>query len=332
MVVPLVSVVILNYNGIEYLKDILIECLDSVSKTTYPNLEVIFVDNGSTDGSLEFVKDSYSLNLKIVSNTKNLGFAEGFNTGIRIAKGKYVALLSNDMTVDPNWITEIVQVMEKEPQLGIAGFKRLRYGTTDMLDGIGGNLDLSGYVRQVGQNALLTVTKDFDRRISDLDYIGGAMVLRKSMLNKIGLFDEDYIVFSEDIDLCCRARAHGYSLSYIPSAIIWHVGQATFNAMDPSNYYADYMSNRSRVRFNMIHFSLPRLLFSFIADLGWFVVSDLSFKKVLFRAYVWNLKHATATIKRRMQYKPTPFHYRHPLIHFNLSRVKKLFGFGKSKH
>jgi len=314
-VFPLVSIVILNFNGLKYLKALLKECLDSVLKTDYPNLEILFVDNGSTDGSSDFVRKNYSPNIKIVQNRRNLGFAEGFNTGIRATKGKYIALLSNDMTVDPKWIQETVKFMEKEHSVGITGFKRLMFGKTNVLDGIGGNLDLAGYVRVVGKGVPLQYTKKYDRVIYDLDYIGGAMVLRREMLKKIGLFDADYIVFSEDIDLCCRARKDGYKLAYVPTAIIWHVGQATFNAMDSTNSYSDYMSNRSRIRFNIIHFSIPRLLVSVISDLEWFTVSNLIFKRSLLEAYWWNLKNIPTTIKKRLQCGHSPFSYRWPIFY-----------------
>ena len=190
----LVSVVILNYNGLKYLKEGLAECVDSVLASNYANLEIIFVDNGSVDGSVEYIRKKYSSKIIIVENRANLGWSKGFNNGIRASNGEYIALLSNDMTVDPDWLNSILDLMAAEPKIGLAGFKRFAYGTTDVLDGIGGNMYLCGRVKLVGASEI--DRGQYDAVKDDLDYIGGAMVLRRQALKEVGLFNSDFYVFS----------------------------------------------------------------------------------------------------------------------------------------
>ena len=324
---PLVSVVILNYNGLRYLKGILQDCLDSVIKSNYPNLEIIFVDNGSTDGSATFIAKNYP-KIKIIKNNRNLGFSEGFNTGIRAAKGKYIALLSNDMTVDPNWLNSIIKIMEKDKKIGLAGFKRLLLGTKNIIDGIGGNIYLCGRVKPVGAREI--DEGQYDVVKEDLDYIGGAMVLSREALKKAGLFDPNLFIFSEDIDLCYRIRKQGYKIVYIPQAIIYHKGEATINKLDREHPgYLEYMANRSRIYSAIKHFTLPRLLSTFLIDIIWLVLTNSEGKKSLLKAYWWNLQHINKSLKRRLMYGPSPpYKCKFPMIPFRLSdlirRVKEV--------
>ncbi|MEM5853679.1 MAG: glycosyltransferase family 2 protein [Candidatus Aenigmatarchaeota archaeon] len=324
---PLVSVVILNYNGLKYLGDIIKECLDSVLNSNYPNLEIIFVDNGSIDGSVDFVAKNYP-KIKIIRNKTNLGFSEGFNAGIRASKGKYIALLSNDMAVDPNWLNPIIKIMESDKKVGLTGFKRLVLGTKNLIDGIGGDLYLCGRVKVIGGKEI--DKGQYDKIIENLDYIGGAMVLRREALAKSGLFDSDYFIFWEDIDLCYRIRKHGYKVVYTPHSIIYHVGQATLNQLEKNQIgYLEYMANRSRIRGAILHFTLPRLLSTFLIDATWFVLGKTETKKSLLKAYWWNLKHINKTLKRRLVYGPSPpFKCKFPVISFHFSdlirRVKEI--------
>ena len=312
---PLVSVVILNYNGLHYMGEGLRDCLNSVLKTNYPNLEIIFVDNGSSDGSADFVRNNYNTQITIVKNKANLGFAEGFNRGIRVSKGKYVALLSNDMTVHPNWLSSVTQLMEKDRKIGLAGFKRYSYERKNLLDGIGGNLHLCGRVFLVGTFEI--DRGQYDNIKEDLDYIGGAMVISREVLQEVGPFDAEYVIFSEDCDLCYRIRKRDYKTVYVPDAIVWHKGHSTLNGMDRIGTHIYYMAERSRIRFACIHFVRMRVLSTFLIDVAWLFITNPVWKKALLRAYWWNLKNIGVTIKRRLQYGPSPpYSCRFPVIRF----------------
>ena len=325
---PLVSVIVLNYNGLKYLGEGLKECLDSVLKTDYPNLEIFFVDNGSTDASLDFVQEGFKESkIEVIENRQNVGFSEGFNRGIKASKGKYLALLSNDMTVDPSWLKPVIKLMEQEPRIGLAGFKRLVYGTKNLLDGVGGDLYICGRGRPVGTREI--DKGQYNTLREDLDYIGGAMVIRKKTLQEVGLFDPDYIIFFEDVDLCYRIRKKGYKTVYVPNAVIWHSGQVTIEGMDPGGRYLEYMGYRSRIRFILIHFTLIRVLSAFLIDLIWLFLANPKSKRLLLKAYWWNIKNMGSTLKKRLRYGPSPpFGCKFPVTPFRLSdmlrRLRKI--------
>ena len=316
---PLVSVIVLNYNGLRYLGHGLNECLDSVLRTRYSNLEVIFVDNGSTDGSVDFVRKNFKRsNIRVIKNRHNLGFSAGFNRGIKASKGKYLALVSNDMTVDPDWLKPIIKLVESEPQIGIAGFKRIVYGAKNLIEGIGGDLYLCGRGRPVGVREI--DRGQYDAVREDLDYIGGAMVIRRKTLQEVGLFDPDYVIFFEDVDLCYRVRRRGYKTVYVPNAVIWHRGQATLEGMDPRGWYTEYMGYRSRIRFILIHFTLIRLLSAFLIDLVWLLLANPTSKRLLLKAYRWNLENIGNALEKRLQYGPSPpFGCKFPITSFRFS-------------
>lgn len=320
---PLVSVVILNYNGLRYLEQGLKECLDSVLRSNYQNLEVVFVDNGSTDNSLDFVRRNFAKSeIRIVENKNNLGFSEGFNAGIRVTRGKYVVLLSNDMTVDRNWLKPAIELLESDQRVGLVGFKRLVAGNRDLLDGIGGDLYLCGRVKLVGNHE--TDKGQYDINIDNLDFIGGAMVIRRKTLQQVGLFDPDFRIFSEDIDLCFRIRKRGYKTIYVHDALIWHRGQATLKGMDPRGLFMEYIANRNRIRLNIIHFTMKRLLCAFLIDSLWFALTNSTSKKLLMRAYLWNLRNINITLKRRLRYGPSPpFRCKPPVMPFHLSDLQR---------
>jgi hypothetical protein len=321
--VPLVSIVILNYNGCKYLGNLLKECLESILKTDYQNFEVIFVDNGSTDGSDVFAREllenaRYNQNIKrlsIINNKENV-IAIGYNEGIMTSRGKYVALLSNDMVYDSKWLLSIIEAMEKDPRIGIAGCKRLIYGTSNIIDGLGGNLCLDGrptipgiFERDVGQ---YEVPKE-------MDWIGGAAVVRREVFRKIGLLDTDYIIFYEDTDLCYKARKKGYKVIYVPEAKLWHKTTSTIDGA-LSTEYREYIGQRSRIRFIIIHFTLQRMLSTFLIDsIAWFLVG-FRWKKALLSAYWWNFLNLSVTFKNRLKYGPSPpYGCKYPLFFYTFS-------------
>lgn len=309
--VPLVSVIIPNYNGLTYLGVGLKECLDSVIECNYPHVELIFVDNGSTDGSPIFVEENYRDKIVVIKNAHNLGCAEGYNTGIRASEGEYLALISNDMVVDRNWLEPIVKLMELDRRIGLAGCKRLRYGANRLLDGIGGDLYLCGRVKAIGAGEV--DRGQYDANMDSLDFIHACIggITRRRTIEQVGLFDPGFSpFFSEDVDLCFRMRKAGYKIVYVCDAVVWHRGSATLNGLSRYTHaraFIDYMMYRNRIRSNLIHFRLSRLLSAFLIDFVWFVVLPNPTSKILLlKAYVWNLKHIAVTLKKRLEIGPSP--------------------------
>jgi GT2 family glycosyltransferase len=184
---PLVSIIVLNFNGKKTLGKILEDCLLSVLETNYPNMELIFVDNASTDDSVAFVtkRFSSSSNLRIIRNDKNYGFAEGNNRGIREARGKYLALLNSDTKVDPDWLRELV-VAAQNSQVGAVQSKLLIMNMPTQLDSAGGLIDYYGYPYEIGR---LQEASRYERSREIFYAKGASILLKREVLNKTGLID-----------------------------------------------------------------------------------------------------------------------------------------------
>jgi len=208
---PFVSVVLLNHNGKRFLK----RCLDSILKSNYSNLEVLFVDNHSVDGSVEFVKELHGDDPRVivVQNKKNLGWSKGNNEGLRIAKGEIMVLLSNDMEVDANWLNEMVDVLCSDPVVGVAQFNSLSMHDRETLDSAGNFLDPFGYAYSYVLGGSLAEVFFAE---------GMAMAVKREVIEKIGMLDEYYFMEYDDMDFSWRARLRGYKVMFVPSAIVYH--------------------------------------------------------------------------------------------------------------
>lgn len=250
---PLVSIIILNYNG----KDVLKDCIESVLKTDYPNLEVIIVDNASIDKSYEIV-ERYN-NVKLIKNKQNYGFAKGNNIGIKASKGEFVVLLNNDTIVHHAWIKELVNVALQDPKIGILGCK-LYYHSSNIIQHAGGVLNLYGkglsHIGQFGEDR-----GQFNDTAS-VDFVtGAAMMIKRDVINKIGLLDEEYFMYYEDVDYCYRAKKAGFKVVYVPQAIVYHYEGFTSNNRLPNKKII--LTERNRMLFLLKNFN-KKELFTFI--------------------------------------------------------------------
>ncbi len=217
---PLVSIIIPNWNG----KRFLTGCLDSVGAQTYKNLETIVIDNGSHDGSVEFIKTNYPW-VNLIQFDHNTGFSPAVNEGIINSNGTYVALLNNDTVVDPCWVEELVSTIEEYPEVGSVACKMLSYDDPDVLDGVGDGYRRGGLPGRIGHKELDTGRFNKTRYI--LGACGGAALYRRELFDDIGLFDDDYFAYLEDVDLALRAQSAGYKCLYVPTAIVYHLGCGT---------------------------------------------------------------------------------------------------------
>lgn len=219
---PKVAIIILNWNG----KEDTIECLESLKHITYLNYEILLVDNGSTDGSVECLRERYP-EMVIIENEKNLGFAEGNNVGIRRAMEKnvdYVLLLNNDTVVDSEFLGELVLNMRSDLKIGFVGPKVYYYdynGRKDVLNFAGGGINLwKGKTYHIGLNEADIGQYDEAREV---DYVEGSCVLvRTYMLKKIGLLNSAYFTYWEENEWCMRGHRVGYKAFFAPKAKIWH--------------------------------------------------------------------------------------------------------------
>jgi GT2 family glycosyltransferase len=216
----MVSIVIPNWNGKRFLPG----CLDSLAALEYGVVEVVIVDNGSKDGSVELLQDKYP-QVKLVRFANNTGFSVAVNAGICAAQGEFVALLNNDTVVEPNWICEMVRVLNEHPEAGSAGCKMLAYDDRTLLDGAGDGYRRGGLPGRIGHRERDLGQFDTQRYI--LGACGGAALYRRELFDDIGLFDEDYFAYLEDVDLGLRAQNAGYKCIYVPTAVMYHLGCGT---------------------------------------------------------------------------------------------------------
>jgi len=211
---PLVSIIILNYNA----GDLLLNCVESVFRTHYKNIEVIIVDNASKDHSHNTCKEKFD-KIKLIENKQNLGYCEGNNVGIRHATGEFVVILNPDTTVEPDWITELILAYRKNGE-GLYQPKIISLYEKNILQSTGNMLHIFGFgfARDKG------VSDSLQR--ADIEQIGYAsgtcLFTSQSVLSEIGLLDSFLFLYHDDLDLGWRAAQLGIKSYYVPLATILH--------------------------------------------------------------------------------------------------------------
>ncbi|MEM2928921.1 MAG: glycosyltransferase family 2 protein [Nitrososphaerota archaeon] len=297
---PSVSIIVLNYNG----KNFLDECLTSIFNTKYENFEIILVDNGSIDGSVEYVKEKFGKEekLKILALNQNMGFAQGNNEGFKIAKGEYVVFLNNDVRVKENWLKELIKIMEENSNIGAAQPKIL------LDDGI--HIDAAGcfidYMGRVYQRGVFEEDKGQYNSIDEIFYAkGAAIIIRRKVLEEVDIFDPSYFIYYDETDLCWRIWLKGYKVVYIPSSIIYHKGGATmgkkrspeamFHAR--KNHIATLIKNYEMK--NLVKYLTPLIIRMLMYSIKLFLKRNLSIGKSYIKAIFWNIVHLKEISKKR---------------------------------
>ncbi len=217
---PLVYCVILNLNG----RALLLETLDSVLQMTYPRFRIVVADNGSTDGSLEAVRESHP-RVEVLENGQNLGFGEGNNAGIRYALqrgAEWVFLLNNDIIVDGELLSELMQVGVSDQRTGMLCPKIYYASEPEKLWYAGGKVNF--WTGQVSHRGIREIDRGQYSTVEETEYITGcAMLIRRNALDVVGMFDPVYFpIYAEDADLSTRFRRVGFRLVYVPSGKLWH--------------------------------------------------------------------------------------------------------------
>jgi GT2 family glycosyltransferase len=214
------SIVIPHWNAKQHLPTV----LNSLKLQTYANIEIIIADNASTDGSQEYIRE-YFPTVIIEQLATNQGFTGACNAGMLIASGEFIALLNNDTEVDPHWAEEVVSAFERHPEAGFIASKMMLFDKRDhfhaagdfyRVDGQPGNRGV--WQKDIGQ---------FDREEFVFSACGGSSIYRRSMLEDVGLLDDDFFFSCEDLDLAWRAQLKGYQCLYVPRAIVYHQLSAT---------------------------------------------------------------------------------------------------------
>lgn len=239
---PKVSVVILNWNGRFFLE----KFLPSVYNSTYPNIEFVIGDNGSTDDSLAFVKEIYP-QIRIVENDKNYGFAGGYNKVLTQVDADYYVLLNSDVEVTSCWIEPVIEMMERENYAAAQPKIRAFHKKThfEHAGGAGGYIDMLGY--PFCQGRIMHITEEdlgqYDTEKEIFWATGAALFIKSSAWKEAQGFDADFFAHMEEIDLCWRLKKLGYKIGYCPQSIVYHVGGGTLNTSNPKKTYLNFRNN-----------------------------------------------------------------------------------------
>jgi len=233
-----ISVIVLNWNGMSVIE----ECIDSLLAQDYPAFEIIIVDNGSTDGSTAKIEQKYQGKIQLIKNTKNLGFAEGCNVGIRASNAEFIALINSDAVVRKNWINEMVKAMDGDPSIGMAAGKIYFSGTENLIENTGHSVYRDGLGR--GRGRLEKDTGQYDTNNRVFCPNGCAAFYRRKMMEEIGMFDKYFFAYADDIDVGFRGRLHQYECAYVPSAVAYHRLSSSFGLLSP---FKAFLVERNRL-------------------------------------------------------------------------------------
>ena len=264
------TVVIPNLNGAGWLKD----SIESIWAQTMQDLELIVVDNGSTDESLA-IAQSYQgrPGYTLIQNDTNTGFSHAVNQGIRAAKGEYVALFNNDAFAEPDWLENLIAAAEQDKRIFAVSSLMIRHFERELADDAGDYVTLLGFACKRGDGMKASRYQKPGRVFSAC---GGAALYRKSILDEIGLFDETFFAYYEDVDISWRANSLGYKNVYCPTARCYHICGATTGAVR-YNPFKSIQSGRNSILLPyknmpilMLLLNLPFLVFGYLLKAAMF--------------------------------------------------------------
>ena len=227
LTLPFISISIVNLNGRDYLE----KCLESIKKLEYPAelIEIIIVDNGSSDGSIDFIASDHP-DAKLIRNNRNTGFAFANDQAAEAAKGEYIAFLNNDTVVDSKWLIELLRPIFGDKEVIASGSKVLS-ADGSKLDFVGGMINFEGKGFQIDYG--IPVEKDTHRQYEFLPFVnGGAMMIKRKVFLEAGGFDRDFFAYYEDVDLGWRLWVLGYKVIFAPGSIVYHHHHGTSKNFD----------------------------------------------------------------------------------------------------
>ncbi len=299
---PKVSIIVLNYNE----PKLSIDCLESLQKLTYKNYEIILVDNGSTVDITKEIKRRFP-DVITLRNKENEGYAEGNNIGYKAATGEYVLLLNNDAIVDKFFLQPLVKVLQKDINVAAVQPKILQYPRKDYIDSVGSYLIYSGFLYHFGHNK--KDEEKYDKQTEIFSMKGACMLLRKSVIDTIGLFDKDYFAYFEETDMCQRIWLAGYKILYVPTSKIYHIGGQTSKKLKST--FVQYNSYKNRIYTYCKNFEIPTLmqvlpLHLFLCEVVtvmYLVTGKFSLALTIQKAILWNITNIAKIMQERKKIK-----------------------------
>jgi GT2 family glycosyltransferase len=299
------AVVILNWNGLNFLRKFLPMVIEH---SVLENIEVIVVDNGSTDGSSDYLKTQQP-QIRLICFDQNYGFAPGYAKALRMIDAEYYLLLNSDVEVTPNWLAPLIELMDSDVTIAACMPKIKAFGQKEFFEyagAAGGFIDLFGYPFCRGR-ILSSIEKDlgqYDTPVEIFWASGACMLVRASAYFEAGELDSDFFAHMEEIDLCWRFKRLGYKIVYCCQSKVYHVGGGTLPNNNPHKLYLNYRNNLFLLCKNQpgheLLIVLPiRIMFDLLSALLYIPSSFVYFKSVI-RAHLSFLKSLpTLVIKRR---------------------------------
>jgi GT2 family glycosyltransferase len=276
---PLVSIIVLNWNGAGLLPN----CLNSLEKLTFISREIIVVDNGSTDRSME-VLNSFK-NIIIQQLTANVGYASGNNAGIKIARGKYICTLNNDVVVQPDFLVAPMKAFDSDAAVGIISCRQMNYHERHLIDSLYGYPDHYLLFKPMGEGKPYIENPLYNAPGFVIGANGASAIYRKEMLDQIGGFDDRFFAYHEESDLCLRAFERGWKCLYLPGAVVYHMKSISFNKVKG---VFRYHHERNRYWFIFKHFPVSMIA----KNIFWLLLMEFRllriafFKEKVFRAFL----------------------------------------------
>ena len=294
-----VTIIIPNYNGKHFMEP----CLASLKEQTCQDYKVLVVDNASTDGSLEYMKEHYP-KIEVIALDKNYGFSKAVNVGIQHSTTPYVILLNNDTTVDPHYVEEMIKAIERSPRIFSVSSKMIQMYHPELIDSAGDLYTLLGWGVCRGTGRPVSNYTEADEIFTAC---AGAAIYRRSAFSKIGYFDENHFAYLEDIDVGYRAKIYGYKNTYCPTALVYHVGSGTSGSK--YNSFKVKLSARNNIYLNYKNMPILQLILNFFPLFTGYVVKYAFFiKKGFGKDYKEGIIEGLQTMKAQKKVK---FQLRH---------------------
>ncbi len=266
-----VSVVTPNYNGEKFLKAF----FESLNEDSQLIGEVIIVDNGSTDSSKEFIRgNSFNFPVKLIENTENLGFSPAVNQGIMESQYEYIFSLNNDTEIRKGSIKALADLMSSDDSIFSAQAKMLQYDNKELIDDVGDEYNLLAWTKKTGENHN---SSEYTEVREIFSACAGAAMYRKSILDEIGMFDDNFFAYMEDVDLAIRSRINGYRNLLCPDAVVYHIGSATSGSR--YNEFKVRLAARNNVWVVYKNLPIPLKIVNFIFLFLGFLIKYLFFVK-----------------------------------------------------
>ena len=283
-----VSVVTPNYNGEKFLKTF----FESLNEDCEYIDEVIIVDNGSNDKSKEYIKsNSFNFPVVLIENSENMGFSPAVNQGIQQAKNEFVFSLNNDTEVRKGSIKALVDLISSSEDIFSVQAKMLQYKNKELIDDVGDEYNLLAWTKKTGENHKSSEYGEVKEIFSSC---AGAAMYKKSVLNEIGMFDDNFFAYMEDVDLAIRSKINGYRNLLCPDAIVYHIGSATSGSR--YNEFKVRLAARNNVWVVYKNLPIPLKVLNFIfLFLGFFIKYIFFVKKGFGSTYLSGIREGLSS-------------------------------------